>query len=195
MANAELNIARVNALPGDPAANTMYFVKGGEDGLMDIYVTGSTGAEIRHIISKAEINAMMGAAVGAFSNILVVADIAARNALVLDRNAVVMVGDATGDATVETGAATYLFNNDDGTWTKLSEFAELDLVLSWDAIQGKPTSTVAQIDAAVAQIDAAVAAAHTHANMAVLDKFSEDADGIVKYNGAYIKPVVENPEW
>ena len=113
MANAELNIARVNALPGTPAANTMYFVKGGEAGLMDIYVTGSTGSEVRHIISKAEISAMVSGSLGAFSNILVVADIAARDALVLDRNAVVMVGDATGDNTVENGSATYMFDNAD----------------------------------------------------------------------------------
>lgn len=187
---SELNIARVNALPVTPAANTMYFVKGGEAGLMDVYVTGSTGAEIRHIISKAEINSMMANAVGAFSNILVVGDIATRDALVPDlgRNVVVMVGDATGDATVKTGAATYLFDAASLNWTKLSEFAELDLVLQWDAIQGRPTSTVAQIDAAVA-------AAHTHANMAVLDKLSQDTNGIVMYNNKYIKPVIEGAEW
>lgn len=185
---SELNIARVAALPATPAANTMYFVKGGEAGLMDIYVTGATGTEIRHIISKAEISAMVTGSLGAFSNILVVSDIAARDALVLDRNAVVMVGDATGDATVAVGAATYMFDNATDTWTKLSEFAELDMVLTWDAIQGKPASTVAQIDAAVAQ-------AHTHANMAVLNKFSQDANGIVMYDNKYIKPVIEGAEW
>lgn len=185
---SELNIARVNTLPVTPAANTMYFVKGGEAGLMDIYVTGTTGTELRHIISKAEINAMVSGSLGAFSNILVVADIAARDALELDRNAVVMVGNAIDDNTVENGSATYMYDVTADTWTKLSEFGELDMVLRWESIVGRPESSAGQIDFAVSQ-------AHTHANMAVLDKLSEDANGIVMYNNKYIKPVIEGAEW
>lgn len=81
---------------------------------------------------------------------------------------IVMVTDATADPSVTAGwaiyrrpvASTKLSELSD--WQKIAESESLDLVLSWDNIQNKPTSTVAAIDQAVKDD-------HTHANKAVLD--------------------------
>ena len=48
----------------------------------------------------------------------------------------------------------------------------MDVSLTWAAIQGKPTSTPAAIDAAVSQ-------AHSHTNKSTLDNISADADGLL----------------
>lgn len=69
----------------------------------------------------------------------IVANIAARNALTgLFAGLNVYVTDASGDSTVNSGGAYYLY---DGTnWIKTGESESLDLVLSWANIQGKPSS-------------------------------------------------------
>lgn len=68
-----------------------------------------------------------------------VADIAARNAMTgLFAGLSVFVTDATGDTTVASGGAFYLYN---GTaWIKTAESESMDLVLQWANIQGKPDS-------------------------------------------------------
>jgi len=184
-----LRIERVNALPGTLTANTMYLVKSATAGLADVYLVGSTVAEVRHIISKAEIDTLISTAVTNFNNIEVVADITARNALgaTLTRNALVLVADATGDATVTSGAALYIFNSGDDSWTKVSEFESLDVVLSWANIQDKPVSSVADIDSAVTQ-------RHSHSNKTELDKVGE-ADGAFTYNGANPEAGIAVTEW
>ena len=93
----------------------------------------------------------------------------------------VMVTDASEDPTVESGWAIYrrLTNATDLTdlasWQKIAEKESLDVVVSWENLKDKPTSTVSAIDAAVTN-------SHTHANKAVLDKLSEQ-DGVLCYNG------------
>ena len=185
---AQLKFARVNALPAVLAASTVYFVASGTD-LAEVYISNNDGSAARHVISKTEIQAMMTQSVADFTNIRVLADIAARNALVLTRNVLALVLDATGDETVATGAALYIFDAENGSiWSKVSEFESLDVQLTWDAIQNKPASTVADIDSAVAQ-------KHSHANKALLDKVGEDAQGVFQYAGAYVQPVLAANEW
>ncbi|MBF1072008.1 MAG: hypothetical protein HXL40_02890, partial [Solobacterium sp.] len=93
----------------------------------------------------------------------------------------VMVTDASEDPTVESGWAIYrrLTNATDLTdlasWQKIAEKESLDVVVSWENLKDKPTSTVSAIDAAVTN-------SHTHANKAVLDKLSEQ-DGVLCYDG------------
>lgn len=93
----------------------------------------------------------------------------------------VMVTDASEDPTVESGWAIYrrLTNatslTDLASWQKIAEKESLDVVVSWDNLKDKPTSTVSAIDAAVTN-------SHTHANKAVLDKLSEQ-DGVLCYDG------------
>lgn len=50
----------------------------------------------------------------------------------------VFVKDATGDTTVKRGGAYYVY--DGAKWIKTAESESLDVVLSWDAIMGKPTT-------------------------------------------------------
>ena len=184
----QMRIERVNALPATLSGSTMYVVKSSEAGLADVYFTNNAGTEARHVIKKSEITDMINTSIGNFTNIQLAADITARDALSLNRNALVLVLDATGDATVSNGAALYLYDVDTTAWHKVSEFESMDVTLTWDAIQGRPTSTVAEIDDAVAK-------AHVHANKAQLDKIGEDADGVLQYNGAYIEAQIAVNEW
>lgn len=64
------------------------------------------------------------------------ANIAARDAETGDWPDFAFVVDATGDSTVEAGAA--LYYNNSHVWTKVVETADLDLVLQWVNITGKP---------------------------------------------------------
>lgn len=184
----QMRIERVNALPATLSGSTMYVVKSSEAGLADVYFTNNDGTEARHVIKKSEITDMINTSIGNFTNIQLAADITARDALSLTRNALVLVLDATDDATVSNGAALYLYDVATTAWHKVSEFESMDVTLTWDAIQGRPTSTVAEIDDAVAK-------AHVHANKAQLDKIGEDADGVLQYNGAYIEAQIAVNEW
>lgn len=84
----------------------------------------------------------------------VVADIAARDALTgLKVGDQCWVIDASADATVGSGAAKYIVQSMTGTtpsWVKTAEAESMDLTIDWSDIQNKPSSTVAEIDAAVA---------------------------------------------
>lgn len=95
----------------------------------------------------------------------------------------VMVVNATGDDTVDTGWAIYrrLADATDlstiGAWQKIAEKESLDVVVNWANIDGKPNSTVADIDDAVDK-------KHTHENKATLDKFidaSTESATVLKY--------------
>lgn len=185
-----LNIQRVNTLPGVLAASTMYIVKGANATAAEIYFTNSDASETRHTLTAAEVTTMISSTLSSFNNIQVVADIAARDVLTAaaDRNVMVLVLDASDDATVTSGAALYVYDEGTTTTTKVSEYESMDVTLTWAALQDKPTSSVAAIDAAVA-------ASHTHANSAQLAKIGEDGDGQLTYNGAAIKAGLQVADW
>jgi len=81
------------------------------------------------------------------------------------------VADAAADPTVDSGAALYGWAGPGapvpaiGGWVKLAEAESMDLILDWDDIVNKPSSSVIDIDSAVTN-------SHTHVNKAVLDAFS-----------------------
>lgn len=181
-------IARVTELPATPDASTMYIVKSAESPFAELYFTSSDGQDIRHIINKTEIQTLINQSVAEFSNLEVVADIAARDALTPDRNILVLVVDASADATVESGGATYVYTQASTSWTKIAEYESMDITLTWANIQGKPSSTVGAIDDAVSK-------AHTHANATKLDKIGEDGDGNLTYGGAAVGPVLTVANW
>ena len=168
-------IERVLALPGTLLPSTMYIVKGTDPGLADIYFTNTDATEIRHIISKSDILGLIADAIGGFSTTIIVNTIAERDALTLTTNTMVMVLDATGDVTVTSGAATYVFSAFNTTWYKIAEYESLDLVVSWSALQDKPASSITDIDLAVTQ-------KHTHANQAVLDTLAVDQTNKLLHN-------------
>jgi hypothetical protein len=99
---------------------------------------------------------------------------------------IVMVIDASDDTTVTSGWAIYRKRVGTGIdytqlagWQKIAEAESLDVTVSWDNIQNKPTSTVAEIDQAVADD-------HTHANKAVLDLITDTGTAqapVLQYNG------------
>lgn len=179
---------KVSTLPGSLEADSFYYVENGS--YAESYLTNSAGIA-RAVGNSAMINALIGAAItDALSDLNaleVVPDIAARDALVLERNALVLVIDATADPTVDAGSALYAYVEADASWVKVAEYESMDVVLQWSSIQGRPNSTPAQIDTAVSQ-------SHTHSNKAVLDKFSESA-GQVLYNGNAIQANWETANW
>lgn len=171
---ATLNIERVTALPGTLATNSIYVVSVGTD-KAEIYVTGNT-TTARRLLNETDIQALIDASISGIGAVEIVADIAARDALTLTANAQVMVLDASADATVSSGAATYIYRHSDTSFTKISEAEGLDVVLQWANIQGGPTSTAAQIDSAVSD-------SHTHSNKTQLDKVGENGSGQLTYDG------------
>lgn len=62
--------------------------------------------------------------------------------------------DASADATVTSGAALYLYKDSTAKWLKVAETESMDVVFAWASISGKPSSAVADIDAAATLVKA-----------------------------------------
>lgn len=105
-----------------------------------------------------------------FREIRVVANIAARDALEPYEGLRVHVKDASADPTVGEGWAEYL--SDGTSWTKTAESESIDVVQQWSDIQGKPTSSVANIDDAVSE-------RHSHSNKTTLDAITSAGSGSI----------------
>lgn len=190
MANI-LKIRKVTSLPGVYEASTLYLVTSSTATLFDLYVSNNDGTAIRHIIKESEIDSKIGAAItsalAGFNSVQVVNNIAARDALAPTSNVQVLVLDATGDATVASGAATYVYRVSNTTWYKVSEAESLDVVLSWANLTGKPTSAVADIDDAVSK-------RHAHSNLSTLNGLGDSA-GLLTYSGAPIRAYLDEETW
>lgn len=182
-----IKFEKVPALPAVLAPSTMYFVPGATAEFLEIYVSDKTGSSARHVPSVGDINSRIASALATLSAIKVVADIAARDALVPTTVTQALVLNATADLSVKAGAATYVFNPADSSWTKIAEHESMDVVLQWNDIQDKPTSAVADIDDAVAK-------RHSHANKALLDTI-EVVSGEVKVNGDFIYSHLDQEAW
>ena len=53
--------------------------------------------------------------------------------------------DATGDSTVASGGASYIY--DGSNWIKISEFESMDVLVDWIDIQNKPNIVDIQVSA------------------------------------------------
>ena len=186
--SVQMKVHKVNALPGSLEASALYLVKSADTGLLDLYVSSNDGTEARHIISKAEIQSLVNTAVAGASNIFVVPDIAARDALAPTVVTQAIVVDATDDTSVVLGSATYVYDPVGDAWQKIAEHESMDVVLQWANIQGRPSSTVAEIDDAVAK-------KHAHANMTTLDKLSQDGNGQLTYDGKNLHVYLSSDQW
>lgn len=179
---------KVATLPGSLEPDSFYYVENGS--YAESYLTNSSGVA-RAVGNSAMITALANEAISnatiAGNALEIVADITARDALVLDANAFVLVLDASADPTVDAGAALYVYRHSDTTFIKVAEYESLDVVVDWADIQNKPSSSVAQIDAAVS-------ASHSHSNKVVLDKFTESG-GQVLYDGSPIQANWETANW
>jgi len=184
---ATFKIFRETTLPGTPQNDALYVVApAGTPDYIELYAVNSAGA-IRRIPTSVDIDAMITTALASVNELTIVANIAARNALAPTKVMHVFVTDATGDATVASGGATYMFNPVGSVWIKISEAESLDVVLNWSAIVGKPSSSPAAIDSAVAN-------AHTHSNKTQLDLIGESS-GQMTYNGAVVKTQWDSTNW
>lgn len=187
---ALIQFYKVTTLPGTLQPDSLYFVLNGD--YSEAYLTNAAG-EAKAIGNSSMINALITDALSSLPSsgapVLFAADIAARDALEpsLTQAVFVLVLDASADPTVDAGSAMYAWNPATSAWLKVAEYESMDLVLSWDAISGKPVSTPTQIDSAVA-------ASHSHANKATLDKFSE-AGGLVRFNGTAIPAEWNTNNW
>lgn len=176
---AVVKLHRVTSLPAQLEANSIYLVSvSGKPDKMEIYATGNTADVVKRILTEQDVQAMIDAALSGFSSIQIVDTIADRDNLNPSTAIFVLVLDASDDPTVESGSASYVYNPSTRQWVKIAEYESLDLILSWDRIHGRPTSSPAEIDDAVAK-------RHTHANMAQLNKIGEDANGYLLYNNQY----------
>lgn len=99
-------------------------------------------------------------------------DIAAMNALIenFEGNNLILVEDASAHPEVNSGSALFGYKHADESITLIAEYESLNIVFTWGAILGKPSSSPAAIDTAVAN-------SHTHQNKATLDKLGEDTGG------------------
>lgn len=187
---AQVKFYKVTALPGTLEADAFYFVANGSH--TESYLTDNAGVA-RGIGNTAMINALIDQALanwsGAASTVSIVADIAARDALIatLDANTMILVVDASADATVSSGSALYAYASDTATTYKIAEYESMDVVLQWSDLQGGPTSTAAQIDNAVSL-------AHSHLNKSTLDKLGEDAEGLL-FNGEGVGTRWKTANW
>lgn len=183
-------VFRETAMPGTFVPYAIYFIApSGDAAHVEVVVTDAAGTGSRHVVNKSEIQSMIDtsmASAGA-SDLLIVADITARNALTPTGNVYAYVTDATGDSTVGSGGATYLYDFATTTWLKVSEAESMDVVLSWANIVGKPTSAVADIDDAVTK-------RHTHSNKTQLDLLG-DTGGLLTYNGNQVKTTWSSTGW
>lgn len=187
-----LKFHKVTTLPGTLEADSFYYVVNGS--YAESYLTTSDGTA-KSLGNTAMITAIANdliadaIAQAASSPIDIVANIAARDALTAaaTMNRIILVTDATGDPTVASGAALYVWNEGQSTITKIAEYEGMDVTLTWASIQGRPTSSVSQIDDAVSK-------RHTHSNMTALNKIGE-AGGALTYDGQAVSANWNTTNW
>jgi len=182
---AQVAMHKVTAMPGTPAADSVYYVSNGT--YTECYVTDSAGVA-KLLFSQTTVDTAISNALAAKNTIEIVDDISGRDALFTGAsNVLALVNDASADPTVSSGSALYSYRGSDSVVTKVSEFESMDVTLSWGNITGGPTSTPAQIDAAVG-------AQHSHNNLSVLEDLS-DSSGALQYKGAAVTTEWSTLNW
>lgn len=190
---ATLFLEKVTSLPTPLRANTVYFVRpAGFPNALEIYVTNAAGDVAAGTLNRAQAQSMIDAALassGAGPAVISVANIADRDALDRENAMQVFVQDASADPTVNGGWASYIWFASTNTWTKLNEGESLDVVISWEALTGRP-------NVSAAQVESAVNLRHEHTNKTLLDGLAKDTDGNLTVDGQPVRPVWEgNPAW
>lgn len=188
MSNA-VKIFKTTTLPAVLEGHAIYLVApAAKPNHVEIFVTSADASVVKRVVNIDDIQSMVNTSIANNSAIEIVDNIAARNALTPVNGRPVLVIDATGDATVATGAATYVWRSITSTWIKLTEHESLDVVLEWSAIQNRPTSSVGDIDLAAAQ-------RHVHPNMTELGKVGENVAEEFLYAGLHPRARLEVADW
>ena len=174
------------SVPSQPKPNSVYAIKRPDSNYVELYVTTKTG-EMQRLINESDVNNIINSKFAAAGSTTVVNDITARNALQnVVSGAQVYVVDAKGDTTVKAGGAMYIYNGT--TWIKTSETESMDLVLQYANIVGRPNSSATEIDNAVQS-------SHTHANKSTLDKFTENGEGRLMFDGKALSTDWDKVGW
>ena len=185
---ATFRIFRETTLPATTVADSLYLVApAAAPNYFELYATNSSN-QVRRVINQADIQALVAAEVAAVTELAVVADIAARDALALTATRYVYVKNATADTSVASGGATYLYDTATTSWVKISEAESMDVVTTWASITGKPTSSVTDIDAAVT-------AKHSHSNKTELDAIGKNLAGELTFNNVQVKTEWSSTGW
>lgn len=182
---SKIKFYKTISLPDIPEPDSLYFVL--NNNIVDTYLTSSTG-EIRSTGNSEMINDIITDRLSDYNLIDIVNDISERNLLPRNKNFLVMVLDATDDETVNSGSALYAYIESSDTFTKVTEYESLDLVLSWDNLQNKPNSSVGEIDISVSL-------SHEHQNKSIIDNFSVDELGMLTYNGQPLSSTWTTNDW
>lgn len=172
-----LTIYRETVLPSDLKTNSIYLIAPSNSNYLEICVVGNTLESAKSSIAEKDVENIFIKLLKNHNQLTVVANIEERNNI-QNPSGEVFVLDATGDNTVSSGGARYLYNN--GQWLKIAETESMDLSFVWDALIGKPESTPQQIDNAVNL-------SHSHANASELNKIGQDEKGNLTYDN---KPVM-----
>lgn len=173
------------SVPSQPKPNSVYMIKRPDSTYIEMYVTTKTG-EMQRLLNEADVNSIINSKFAAAGSTTVVNDITARNALQnVVSGAQVYVVNASGDTTVKTGGAMYIYNG--SSWIKTSETESMDVILNWTGVVGRP-------DSSPTEIDNAVRASHIHANKSTLDKFAE-ADGRLTFDGKSLSTDWDKVGW
>lgn len=186
----QVKFYKVASLPTTMEPNAFYYVENGT--YTESYLTNNAGVA-KSVGNSSMINALVSQALanwgGNAAALSIVPDIAARDAIIINAtaNMMILVVDASGDSTVDSGSALYAYDFTAQITYKLAEYESMDVVLQWNNIEGRPTSTVAQIDNSVAL-------AHAHNNKAVIDKLTEFEGGL-RYDNKSINPGWATNNW
>lgn len=197
----QIKFFKVGSLPEALVPNAFYYVANGQ--YAEAYLTTSgfeadgitpTAVLAKKIGNSAMIEEIAGEVVRAANEIRVVADIDARNAIwdgvaEADRRSIlVLVVDARDDATVDIGAATYVYNKGNNSWVKIAEYESMDFVIQWADIVGGPDSSPAAIDAAV---DRTITNAERIAELQIELNASQTGAGL-EADGSFVAPANTN---
>lgn len=181
----------LDALPATLVPSAMYFIK---DDLhpdkFKLYLANSAGTAVKRLPTTEDIEQEIADAIATLNTIDFAADITERDAKNYTVNTLVYVQDASGDTSVDSGAAMYFYRESTDTYLKTFEGESMDLQLTWAALTGKPVSTPSEIDDAVD-------ATHAHLNFPALNKIS-DTGGLFTYDGVVIDTRIglgAPPEW
>lgn len=184
---AQLKFYKITVLPaeGQWEPNALYFLERDVQGMLiaESIITNQAG-EPRGLGNTEVTGMLISAALQDFAQssqaLRMAADIAQRDAMARSDpqiNKLILVADATADASVEQGAALYFYDVSQDTFTKVAEYESMDIEFAWASIKGGPNSTPAQLDDAAAK-------AHAHANKGVLDLLGENASQQLTFRGA-----------
>jgi hypothetical protein len=170
---------RVNIAPSVLQSGAIYFQAKGANSA-DLFIADASGTR-RDIVTDALINNLITAQIADINQIDHSATYATMTSKTRTKNRLVLCADASGDSTVSSGSAMYFYEHlaSSHKYKKVAEFESMDLSLTWAALEGKPTSAVADIDDAVGK-------KHIHLNTVQLSKIGEDASGNMTFSGQVV---------